>query len=127
LSNRVDWLRWSAHTLGDTRDRQVDDNAQESGQNRDKGVLSTAVLWNADKLLKDPANEVVPAEGRSKGETRDNRVEGLGLQFLGHEVDSFNRSIHVECFIYYTGKIYSGKSSSSYIRLYLLLRMDFLD
>jgi len=113
LRNRIDWLSWSAHALGNARDGEVHCDGKESSEDRDKGVLSTAVLWNSDKLLKNPADEVVPAEGRGEGEARNNRIEGLGLQFLSDEVDSFNRVFHDEGFIYYTGKIYSGNNSSS--------------
>ena len=35
-----------------------------------------------------------PGHRRGEGETRNNGVEGLGLELLGNEVDSFDSSGH---------------------------------
>ena len=126
MGNRVDWLSWLGDPLGDARDGQVHDDAQESGEHRDESVLSTTVLWHLDELLDDPANEIIPAERSRKGETGDNRVEGLGFQFLGHETNSVESGVH--CVLYTLAwENYSGRSSSSYIRLYFLRPIGFLD
>lgn len=117
-------MRWLGDTSGDTRDDHVDSDGQEGGEDRGECVLGTTVLWHLDELLNDPADKVIPAEGGREGETSNNRVEGLGFQFLGHEVDSFHDLGHCE-FLYYTlGKNYSGSSSSLWtIFLYLVFLM----
>jgi len=83
-------LRWLGDTSGDARDDHVDNDGQEGGEDSGEGVLSTTVLWHLDELLDDPANQVHPAHGGGEGEARNNGVEGLGFQFLGHEVNGLH-------------------------------------
>jgi len=81
-------LRWLGDTGGDTRDNHVDHNGQQGGEDRGERVLGTTVLWHLNHLLDDPADQVHPAHRGSEGEARNNRVEGLGFQFLGNKVNS---------------------------------------
>ena len=87
-SNREDWLRWLGDAGGDAGDHHVDRDGQEGGEDRSESVLGTTVLWHLDHLLDDPADQVHPAHRGREGEARDDRVKGLGFQFLGNKVDS---------------------------------------
>lgn len=81
-------MRWLGNTGGDVGDNHVDRDGQQSGQDSGEGVLGTAVLWHLNNLLDDPTDEVHPAHRRGEREARNNRVEGLGFQFLGNKVNS---------------------------------------
>jgi len=79
------------HTGGNTRDDHVDRDGEESGEDSGEGVLSTTVLRHLDHLLNEPADEIHPRHGSREGETRNDRVEGLSLELLGHEIDGLKR------------------------------------
>jgi len=85
-------LRWLGDTSGDVGDDHVDRDGQQSGEDSGESVLGTTVLWHLNNLLDDPADQVHPAHRRSEREARNNRVEGLGFEFLSHEVDSLEGS-----------------------------------
>lgn len=89
-------MSWLADASGDSGNHHIDRDGQQGGEDSGEGVLGTSVLWHSDELLNNPANEVVPAKSRGKGETRNNRIEGLCFEFLSHEVDSINRGVHGE-------------------------------
>jgi len=98
-------LRWLGHTSGDARNDHVDRNGQQCGEDRGESVLGTTILWHLDDLLDDPTDQVHPAHRRGEAEARNNGVEGLGFQFLGHEVDGLeslgSHVRHGESFILY--------------------------
>jgi len=79
------------NTLGHARNHEEEHNRKECGQDRREEVLHTTVLGRLHELLNDPTSKVIPAEGRSEAETGNNRIEGLGFEFLGHEGDSLRR------------------------------------
>lgn len=110
-------MRWLGDTSGDAGDNHVDRNGQQGGEDRGEGVLGTTVLWHLNHLLDHPTDQVHPAHRGRKGEARDDRVEGLGFQFLGNEVNSLEslggHVSHGGVFILYIQKIiYSGNNSS---------------
>jgi len=74
-------------TGGDTGDDHVHRDGEEGGEDSGEGVLGTTVLRHLDHLLDEPTDEVHPRHGGRKGETRNNGVEGLGLEFLRNEVN----------------------------------------
>ena len=82
-------MRWLGDASRDARDDHVHRNGQQGGQDSGEGVLGTTVLWHLNNLLDDPADEVHPAHRRREREARNNGIEGLGFQFLGNKVDSF--------------------------------------
>jgi len=52
--------------------------------------VETAILLDANDLVDRPADKVEPGDGSREGETRDDGVEGLGLELLGENLDSFD-------------------------------------
>jgi len=82
---RVDGLRGFSSLTSDSGDDQEYNHGEERGEYRGERVLSTTVLGDLDDLGDGPANEVHPRHSRGEGETTNNRVESLGLEFLGHE------------------------------------------
>jgi len=94
--NREDWLRWLGDTGRDGRHDHVDHDGQQGGQGRSECVLDTAVLWHLNEFVDGPTNQVHPAHRRSEAEARNDGVEGLGFEFLGHKVDSLKSRVHGE-------------------------------
>ena len=101
-SNREHGLSGLRHTGRNTRHDHVDSDREEGGEDRGEGVLGTTVLGHLNDLADDPADEVHPGHSGGEGETRDNRVERLGLELLGNEVDGFDSlgasGFHCECY-----------------------------
>jgi len=52
--------------------------------------VETTVLLDANDLVDRPTDKVEPRDGSREGETRDDGVEGLGLEFLGEYLDGFD-------------------------------------
>jgi len=75
------------------RDREVDDNRQQSGEQGGERVVHATILVDLDNLVHQPTNEVHPREGGRKGEARNNGVQGLRFKLLANKRDSF-RSGH---------------------------------
>jgi len=130
-SNREDWLRWLGHTSGDTRNDQIHGDRQKGGQDRGKSVLGTTVLWHLDELLDHPTNKVIPAESSRERETRNDRVEGLGFQFLSHKFDSVNGGFehrrHGKFYTVYVENFYSGNNSSFSTNFLYFFRLTISD
>tara|TARA_B000000441_G_scaffold29096_1_gene18413 strand:- start:451 stop:750 length:300 start_codon:yes stop_codon:yes gene_type:complete len=77
----------------DTRDRKEDHNGEEGGEESGKSVLNATVLGHLDNLGNSPANEVHPRHRGGERETTNDRVEGLGLEFLGDKVYGLKSSV----------------------------------
>ena len=97
--NRVEWLRWLLDTIRQTRDREVDDDRQQSGEQGGERVVHATILADLDDLVNQPSHEVHPRQGRGEGETRDDGVQGLRFEFLADERNGFSGGRH---FIYYS-------------------------
>lgn len=72
----------------DLGDHQEDNHGQKGCEKRGERILETTVLGDLDNLGDDPTDEIHPRHGGREGETTDDGVEGLGLEFLGDEIDS---------------------------------------
>jgi len=97
-----DGLSGLGHASGHARHDHVDRDREEGGEDRGEGVLGTTILRYLDHLADDPADEIHPGHSSGEGETRDDRVERLGLELLGHQVDGFDglvaSSLHCVCY-----------------------------
>jgi hypothetical protein len=78
------------HSGGEAGDHEVHDDRQKGREEGGETVVETTILLDADDLVDRPADKVKPRDGSREGETRDDRVEGLGLEFLGEYLDSFD-------------------------------------
>ena len=87
--DRVQWLSWLSDPGGDSGDREVDDNGQQSGEQRGERVVHTTVLVDLDDLVHQPADEVHPREGGREGEARNDGVQGLRFKLLADKRNSF--------------------------------------
>jgi len=97
---------------GKSRDHKVHDDRQKRREESRETVVETAVLLNADDLVDRPSDEVQPRDRSREGETRNNGVQGLRLEFASQERDSFQGSGRHCSYIRYVEN-YSGSSSSS--------------
>ncbi len=93
-SNREDWLRWLLDTRRNTGDTNIDQDGQERCEQGRERVVHTTVLVNLNNLVNQPSHQVHPRERGGKGETRNNGVEGLRLEFTSNERNSFGSSRH---------------------------------
>ena len=82
------------HTSGNTRDTDVDQDGQESCEQGSKGVVHTTVLVDLNNLVDSPPDQVHPREGGGEGESSNDGVEGLGLEFTSDERNSFSSRRH---------------------------------
>ena len=87
-------LSWFLDACRDTRDANIDQDGQERREQGSKCVVHTTVLVNLNNLVNQPSHQVHPRERGGKGETRNNGVEGLGLEFTSDERNSFGSSRH---------------------------------
>ena len=85
------------HTSGNTRDTDVNQDGQECCEQGRERVVHTTVLVDLNNLVDSPSNQVHPREGGGEGESSNDGVEGLGLEFTSDERNSFSSSRH---FIY---------------------------
>lgn len=85
------------HTSGNTRDTDVDQDGQECCEQGRERVVHTTVLVDLNNLVNSPPDQVHPREGGGEGESSNDGVEGLGLEFTSDERNSFSSSRH---FIY---------------------------
>ena len=92
--DRVQWLRWLLDTSRHARDRKVDDDGQQGGEQRGERVVHTTVLVDLDDLVHQPADEVHPREGGREGEARDDGVQGLRFKLLADKRNSFSGGGH---------------------------------
>ena len=76
------------------RDRKVDDDGQQGGEQRSERVVHTTVLVDLDDLVHQPADEVHPREGGREGEARDDGVQGLRFKLLADKRNSFSSGGH---------------------------------
>jgi len=76
------------------RHDQVDGHGQESREQGGERVVHTTVALNLNDLVNQKSNQVHPRERSREGETRNDGVEGLRLEFLGDQVDSVDRLLH---------------------------------
>ena len=72
-----------------TRDGEVDNNGQQSGEQGGERVVHATVLVNLDDLVDQPADKVHPGESGREGETRDDGVQGLRFELLADKRDGF--------------------------------------
>ena len=56
--------------------------------------MHATVALNLNDLVNQKSNQVHPRERGREGETRNDSVEGLRLEFLGDQVDSVDRLLH---------------------------------
>lgn len=84
-------------TRRNTRDTDVDQDGQERCEQGRERVVHTTVLVDLNNLVNSPPDQVHPREGGGEGESGNNGVEGLGLEFTSDERNSFSSSRH---FIY---------------------------
>ena len=82
------------HTSGNTRDTDVDQDGQERCEQGSKGVVHTTVLVDLNNLVNSPPDQVHPREGGGEGESSNDGVEGLGLEFTSDERNSFSSRRH---------------------------------
>lgn len=82
------------HTCRDTRDTDVDQDGQESCEQGRERVVHTTVLVDLNNLVDDPPDQVHPREGGGEGESSNDGVEGLGLEFTSDERNSFSSIRH---------------------------------
>lgn len=87
-------MRWLLDACRNTGDTNVDQDGQERREQGGKRVVHTTVLVNLNNLVNQPPHQVHPRERGGKGETRNNGVEGLGLEFTSDERNSFSGSRH---------------------------------
>ena len=87
-------MGWLLHTCRDTGDTDVDQDGQERRKQGSKRVIHTTVFVNLNNLVNQPSHQVHPREGGGEGESGDNGVEGLGLEFTSDERNSFSSSRH---------------------------------
>jgi len=90
-------LGWLLDTRRNTRDTDVDQDGQERCEQGRERVVHTTVLVDLNNLVNSPPDQVHPREGGGEGESGNNGVEGLGLEFTSDERNSFSSSRH---FIY---------------------------
>jgi hypothetical protein len=85
--------------------------------------LGTFTIW-----VTSPADEVHPRHGGREGETTNDGVEGLGLEFLGDEVNGFHGSSgHGDWYTILKEKNYSNDNFSfSTCFLNFLVLIDFV-
>lgn len=87
-------MGWLLHTVGNTRHSDVDQDGQESCEQGRERVVHTTVLVDLNNLVDDPSNQVHPREGGGEGESSNDGVEGLGLEFTSDERNSFSSRRH---------------------------------
>ena len=87
-------MGWLLHTSGNTRDTDVDQDGQERCEQGSKGVVHTTVLVDLNNLVNSPPDQVHPREGGGEGESSNDGVEGLGLEFTSDERNSFSSRRH---------------------------------
>jgi hypothetical protein len=63
-------------------------------------------------LADDPSDEVHPGHGSGERETRDDRVERLGLELLGDKGNGLGGRFHYECYMLHWENNYSNESFS---------------
>ena len=90
-------MGWLLDTRRNTRDTDVDQDGQERCEQGRERVVHTTVLVDLNNLVNSPPDQVHPREGGGEGESGNNGVEGLGLEFTSDERNSFSSSRH---FIY---------------------------
>ena len=90
-------MGWLLHTSGNTRDTDVNQDGQECCEQGRERVVHTTVLVDLNNLVDSPSHQVHPREGGGEGESSNDGVEGLGLEFTSDERNSFSSSRH---FIY---------------------------
>ena len=85
---------WLLHTCRHTRDTDVDQDGQERCEQGREHVVHTTVLVDLNNLVDSPSNQVNPREGGGEGESSNDGVEGLGLEFTSDERNSFSIRRH---------------------------------
>ena len=81
-------------TRRNTRDTDVDQDGQERCEQGRERVVHTTVLVDLNNLVDSPPDQVHPREGGGEGESGNNGVEGLGLEFTSDERNSFSSRRH---------------------------------
>ena len=87
-------MGWLLDTRRNTRDTDVDQDGQERCEQGRERVVHTTVLVDLNNLVNDPSNQVHPREGGGEGESSNDGVEGLGLEFTSDERNSFSSRRH---------------------------------
>lgn len=87
-------MGWLLDTRRNTRDTDVDQDGQERCEQGRERVVHTTVLVDLNNLVNSPPDQVHPREGGGEGESGNNGVEGLGLEFTSDERNSFSSSRH---------------------------------
>ena len=87
-------MSWLLHTCRHTRDTDVDQDGQERRKQGRERVVHTTVLVDLNNLVNSPSDQVHPREGGGEGESGNDGVEGLGLEFTSDERNSFSSSRH---------------------------------
>ena len=87
-------MGWLLDTRRNTRDTDVDQDGQERCEQGRERVVHTTVLVDLNNLVNDPSHQVHPREGGGEGESSNDGVEGLGLEFTSDERNSFSSRRH---------------------------------
>ena len=87
-------MGWLLDTRRNTRDTDVDQDGQERCEQGRERVVHTTVLVDLNNLVNSPPDQVHPREGGGEGESGNNGVEGLGLEFTSDERNSFSSRRH---------------------------------
>jgi hypothetical protein len=120
-------LRGLSDLTANAGDYKEYNHGEEGGKDGGKRVLSTTVLGDLDDLGDGPTNKVHPRHSRGEREATNNRVESLGLEFLGDEVYGLESSgRHCVCYTVLQENYSSLTSSFLTIFLNFLVLIDFV-
>ena len=85
--DREDGLSGLLDLAVDTGNDHEDNHGKERSEKGGEGILRATVLGDTHDLGNGPADEIHPGHGGGEGETTNDRVEGLGLELLGDDID----------------------------------------